>query len=68
MLLAEKKVLEITFEFGLSKTSTQANSGSIFFLTERKRGKKIKLRKSYLLSVFVQEAERSDLLDMALML
>lgn len=40
MLLAKKKVLEITFEFGLSKTSTQANSGSIFFLTVRGKGGK----------------------------
>lgn len=47
MLLAEKKVLEITFEFGLSKTSTQANSGSIFFLTVRgKGGKKSNLESS----------------------
>ena len=69
ILLAEKKVLEITFEFGVSKTSTQANSGCIFiFNCERKRGENIKLRKFYLLTVFVLEAERSDLLDIALML
>ena len=64
---AEKKILEINFEFWLSETSTQANTES-FFVLFIVREKKIKLRKYYSLTVIVLDTERLDLLDMALIL